>query len=78
MNQEEKEILFKELSLKEKLSKRDVLELLFEDAWKLDMNYEKVEGNVMQKLLYSRLTRKLSPEVDMESMILHGCYLLKY
>lgn len=45
LNQEEKEILFEELNIKEKLSKTDVLKLLFENASKLDLNYESIEGN---------------------------------
>ena len=72
LNQEEKEILFKELSLKEKLSKRDVLELLFEDARKLDMNYEKVEGNRTQATLFKAyqkiIARSGHGEYDFERM----------
>ena len=72
LTQEEKEILFKELSLKEKLSKRDVLELLFEDARKLDMNYEKVEGNRTQATLFKAyqkiIARSGHGEYDFERM----------
>ena len=51
--QEEKEKLFKELSLKENLSKRDVLELLFgRNVREWDMNYEKVEGNRTRAVLF--------------------------
>ena len=42
--QEEKEILFKELNLKEKLSKNDTLKLLFENHKDLDFNFKDLEG----------------------------------
>ena len=45
LDQEEKDILFKELSIKEKMSKKDILKLLFENSSKLDLNYKEVEGN---------------------------------
>lgn len=45
LEQEEKEILFKELNLKNKLSKSEVLKLLFENHNKLDLNYKEIEGN---------------------------------
>ena len=45
LDQEEKDILFKELSIKDKMSKKDVLKLLFDNPQKLDLNYKEVEGN---------------------------------
>lgn len=42
---EEKKLLFKELTLKEKLSKNEVLKLLFKRPKTLDLNYKEVEGN---------------------------------
>lgn len=43
--QEEKEILFKELNLKDKLSKGEALKLLFENHKDLDFNFKDLEGN---------------------------------
>ncbi|MBP1645495.1 MAG: hypothetical protein H6Q16_1070 [Bacteroidetes bacterium] len=45
LEQEEKEILFKELTFKNKLSKSEALKLLFENHTKLDLNYKEIEGN---------------------------------
>jgi CRISPR-associated endonuclease Csn1 len=45
LEQEEKEILFKELNLKDKISKNDALKLLFENHKDLDLNYKDIEGN---------------------------------
>ena len=45
LTQEEKDILYNELSMKDKMSKRDVLKLLFDNPKNLDLNYKEVEGN---------------------------------
>lgn len=45
LSQEEKNILFKELSVKEKLSKSEVLKILYKKPKKLDLNYKDIEGN---------------------------------
>lgn len=45
LTQEEKDVLYNELSIKEKMSKRDVLKLLFDNPKSLDLNYKEVEGN---------------------------------
>ena len=45
LEQEEKELLFIELSTKEKLSKTEVLKLLFDRTKNLELNYKDVEGN---------------------------------
>lgn len=42
---EEKELLFKELNIKEKLNKQDVLKLLLKNYKNYDLNYEQIEGN---------------------------------
>lgn len=42
---EEKQQLFAELNVKEKLSKQDILKLLFKNHKDLDLNYKSVEGN---------------------------------
>lgn len=51
--QEEKETLFNELSIKDKLSKADALKLLFENHKELDLNYKQIEGNRTQSVLFS-------------------------
>lgn len=43
--QEEKEMLAKELAIKENLKKADVLKLLFENPQELDMNFNQIDGN---------------------------------
>lgn len=52
LTQEQKELLFKELSIKEKMSKADVLKLLFENHKELDLNFKNVEGNRTQAELF--------------------------
>lgn len=52
LEQEEKEALFAELSIKEKLTKTEVLKLLFENHKDLDLNYKEVEGNRTQTILF--------------------------
>lgn len=52
LNQDEKEILFEELNVKEKLSKSEVLKLLFKNASELDLNYKDVEGNRTNAALF--------------------------
>lgn len=58
LDQEEKELLFKELSLKSKISKSDALKLLFKNSRELDLNYKEIEGNRTQSALldaYSKI-----------------------
>lgn len=43
--QDEKETLFYELNIKEKMSKNEVLKLLFKNHKELDLNYKDIEGN---------------------------------
>lgn len=50
--QEEKEKLFKELNIKEKLSKNEALKLLFGKTKDLDLNYKEIEGNKTQAELF--------------------------
>ncbi len=45
LTQEEKEILFAELNLKEKLSKTDVLKLLNKKGKEFELNYKEIDGN---------------------------------
>ena len=50
--QEEKEKLFNELNIKEKLSKSEALKILFGKTKDLDLNYKEIEGNKTQATLY--------------------------
>lgn len=50
---EEKELLAEELSIKEHLSKTEVLKLLFENVNELDMNFKQIDGNKTGYALYS-------------------------
>jgi CRISPR-associated endonuclease Csn1 len=52
LTQEEKDILFNELSIKEKMSKREILKLLFDNPKNLDLNYKEVEGNETMATLF--------------------------
>ncbi len=52
LTQEEKDVLYNELSIKDKMSKRDVLKLLFDNPKNLDLNYKEVEGNRTMAALY--------------------------
>ena len=45
LNIEEKEILFKELNIKEKLKRSEVLKLLYKNHRILNLNYKEIEGN---------------------------------
>lgn len=59
LNQEEKEVLAKELSIKEKLTKVEVLKLLFENPQELDMNFKQIEGNRTGFELFSAYSRMI-------------------
>ncbi len=50
--QEEKERLFAELNLKEKLSKTEALKLLFENWKELDLNFKDIDGNKTNAALF--------------------------
>lgn len=52
LNQEEKEILFEELNVKENLTKNEALKLLFKNASELDLNYRTIEGNRTSAALF--------------------------
>lgn len=45
LNNEEKELLFQELNVKQKLNKSDILKLLYKNHKTLDLNFKEVEGN---------------------------------
>ena len=50
--QEEKELLAKELSINQKLSKAEVLKLLFDNPTELDFNFKEIQGNLTQAKLF--------------------------
>jgi CRISPR-associated endonuclease Csn1 len=50
--QEEKELLFEELNYKEKLSKAEVLKILFDKPKDFDLNYKSLDGNTTQADLF--------------------------
>lgn len=52
LDNEEKEILFKELNLKNKISKADALNILYKNPKELDFNYKDIEGNRTQASLF--------------------------
>lgn len=49
--QDEKDLLFKELSFKEKLTKKEILRLLFDNATELDLNYREIKGDTTRAAL---------------------------
>lgn len=55
LDQEEKDVLFNELSVREELSKQQVLKLLFDNHRELDLNFSKIEGNKTFSALYKVL-----------------------
>ena len=57
LEQEEKEILFTELSIKDKLSKADALKLLYKNPKELDLNFKDIEGNRTQSALFKAYQR---------------------
>ena len=52
LEQEEKQLLFDELSVKEKLTKADTLKLLYKNHKELDLNFEKLDGNKTNSKLF--------------------------
>lgn len=51
LEQREKETLFKELSLREKMNKKDILKLLFKNYSELDLNYKEIKGDTTRAAL---------------------------
>lgn len=54
---EDKDRLFAELSIKEKMSDKDVLKLLYKNPKDLKLNYRSVEGNRTQAALFSAYSK---------------------
>ncbi|MDE6493685.1 MAG: type II CRISPR RNA-guided endonuclease Cas9 [Bacteroidales bacterium] len=52
LDQDEKELLAKELFIREDLSKSKILSLLFENSQGLDLNFKKIDGNKTGAALY--------------------------
>lgn len=52
LSEEDKAVLFEELSVRKKLTGKDVLKLLYEKPSTLSLNYEEVEGNTTSAALY--------------------------
>lgn len=57
LNQEEKETLFNELSLKKELKGTDALKLLYKNHKELELNIETIEGNRTQAALFEAYQR---------------------
>ncbi|GHU79893.1 CRISPR-associated endonuclease Cas9 [Bacteroidia bacterium] len=53
LDEDEKKILATELAIKEKLTKAEILKLLFENAQELDLNSPSVQGNLTQAKLFA-------------------------
>ncbi len=53
LTQEEKETLYAELSLKDRMMKSDALKLLFANPKDLDLNFKSIEGNRTQATLFN-------------------------
>ena len=52
LNQNEREILFQELNIKDKMTKTEVLKLLYENHKDLDLNFKEIDGNKTQAVLF--------------------------
>ena len=59
LTQEEKELLAKELFIRERLNKSEVLKLLFENPQELDMNFKQIDGNKTGYQLFQAYSKVL-------------------
>lgn len=57
--QEEKELLAKELFIRERLTKSEVLKMLFENPQELDMNFKQIDGNKTGYQLFQAYSKVL-------------------
>jgi len=67
--QEEKELLATELSVKEKLTKAEILKTLFDNSQELDLNFKEIQGNLTQAKLfeaYKRIVEASGHELDLK------------
>lgn len=54
LNEDEKQQLFEELWYRDKMTKTDVLKLLFKNAKELDLNYKELDGNKTLAVIYDK------------------------
>ncbi|MBQ8362073.1 MAG: type II CRISPR RNA-guided endonuclease Cas9 [Bacteroidaceae bacterium] len=59
LTQEEKELLAKELFIRERLTKSEVLKILFENPQELDMNFKQIDGNKTGYQLFQAYSKVL-------------------
>ena len=59
LTQEEKELLAKELFIRERLTKSEVLKMLFENPQELDMNFKQIDGNKTGYQLFQAYSKVL-------------------
>ena len=57
LNEEERNLLYQELSIKAKLSKTDVLKVLNKNGKQWELNYKEIEGNRTQAILFDCYNR---------------------
>ena len=71
MEQEDKERLAAVLEVKDKMSKADILRLLFRNHKDLDLNFKEVEGNRTQAALYKAYAQiiELSGHGEYDSLL---------
>ncbi|MGP1454050.1 MAG: type II CRISPR RNA-guided endonuclease Cas9 [Segatella oris] len=60
LEQDEKELLFKELSIKSKLKNTEILKMLFDNPERYEINYNEVEGNCTMSAFYSACAEIIS------------------
>ena len=60
LSQEEKDKLYKELSVKDKLKKNEILNLLFGNSKEWDLNYKEVKGNTTMAAFYKACQEVIS------------------
>ena len=63
--QEEKELLAKELFVKESMKKAEVLKLLFENFQELDLNFKQIDGNHTGFALFSAYSKMIVRNLQM-------------
>lgn len=69
---EEKELLAAELSIQKELKKADILKLLFDNSKELDLNFNSVQGNITQALLFDankRIVELSGHEIDSDKKL---------
>ena len=59
MYQEEKELLAKELFVRDKMTKLEVLKLLFDNPEELDLNFKTIDGNKTGYLFFQAYSKMI-------------------